>query len=118
MGAGCLQVDMGKLQCAIVLCDSKWAGHSEDVLRQDALVMTVQLNIRKLREEQRLRPINIICQKLGTSGLTRFEDRHRLPLGMTVNFTSYAAKILAQVGQQCVRRVVLLHRYGASVGGC
>lgn len=30
--------------------------------------------------------------------LTRFEDRHRLPIGVSVNFTSHAAKLLTQVG--------------------
>ena len=30
-------------------------------------------------------------------GITRFEDRLQLPLGVSVNFTSYSAKILAQV---------------------
>ena len=31
-------------------------------------------------------------------GLTRFEDRRRYPHGISVNFTSFAAKLLAQVG--------------------
>ncbi len=30
-------------------------------------------------------------------GMTRFEDRKRLPLGVSVNFTSFAAKILTAV---------------------
>ena len=71
-----------------------WPSHHPTI----QLPLSPQLNIRKLREDARLRPINIICQKLGASGMTRFEDRHRLPLGMTVNFTSYAAKMLGQVG--------------------
>ncbi|KIY99118.1 hypothetical protein MNEG_8845, partial [Monoraphidium neglectum] len=33
------------------------------VLRIDSLIMTVQLNIRKLLEDSRLPPINVICQK-------------------------------------------------------
>lgn len=31
------------------------------------------------------------------AGLTRFEDRKRLPLGIAVNLTSFAAKLLSQV---------------------
>eukprot|EP00882_Tetradesmus_deserticola_P028978 GHRQ01032337.1.p1 GENE.GHRQ01032337.1~~GHRQ01032337.1.p1 ORF type:complete len:124 (+),score=38.02 GHRQ01032337.1:42-413(+) len=40
---------------------------------------------------------DIICQKVATEGLTRFEDRHRLPLGISVNLNSFSAKTLAQV---------------------
>jgi hypothetical protein len=62
-----------------------------------SLVQTPQLNIRKLLEDASLPPINIICQKVGSEGLTRFEDRHRLPLGISVNLNSFAAKMLTQV---------------------
>lgn len=58
----------------------------------------MQLNVRKLLEEAGRPTINIICQKVATQGLTRFEDRKRLPLGISINFTSYAAKLLTQVG--------------------
>jgi hypothetical protein len=40
---------------------------------------------------------DIICQKVATEGLTRFEDRNRLPLGISVNLNSFSAKTLAQV---------------------
>ena len=30
-------------------------------------------------------------------GITRFEDRYRLPVGISVNMTSFAAKLLTQV---------------------
>lgn len=59
-----------------------------------------QLNMRKLLEDSKLPAINIICQKVASEGLTRFEDRHRLPLGISVNLNSFAAKLLAQV-QKC-----------------
>jgi len=62
-------------------------------------VMVVQLNIRKMLEEACLPPINIIGQKVASEGLTRFEDRSRLPLGISVNFTSFAAKMLTLVGE-------------------
>jgi hypothetical protein len=42
-------------------------------------------------------PADIICQKVATEGLTRFEDRNRLPLGISVNLNSFSAKTLAQV---------------------
>ncbi|GFH09909.1 uncharacterized protein HaLaN_05135 [Haematococcus lacustris] len=29
-------------------------------------------------------------------GMTRFEDRNRLPLGISINFSSYSAKLLTQ----------------------
>lgn len=57
----------------------------------------MQLNMRKLLEDSKLPAINIICQKVATEGLTRFEDRHKLPLGISVNLNSFAAKMLAQV---------------------
>ena len=41
--------------------------------------------------------INIIAEKCAFEGVTRFEDRYKLPLGISVNFTSYAAKLLAEV---------------------
>lgn len=56
-----------------------------------------QLNIRKLLDEAGLPPINIICEKVANQGLTRFEDRQRLPLGISVNFNSLSAKLLTQV---------------------
>jgi hypothetical protein len=43
------------------------------------------------------RAADIICQKVATEGLTRFEDRNRLPLGISVNLNSFSAKTLAQV---------------------
>ena len=45
---------------------------------------------------QRLPDINIICEKLAIAGVTRFEDRFKLPLGISVNMTSFAAKVLIQ----------------------
>eukprot|EP00798_Chlamydomonas_sp_ICE-L_P025812 gene25812-11487_t len=68
-----------------------------DMLRLDAMMMMVQLNVRKLIEDSRLPAINIICQKVALEGLTRFESRRRLPLCISMNLTSYDAKNLAQV---------------------
>ncbi len=42
--------------------------------------------------------INIICERLTVGGLpTRFEDQTRLPMGVSVNSTSYSAKLLQVV---------------------
>ena len=38
--------------------------------------------------------INIICEKVAAEGETRFEDRYRLPVGISVNMTSFSAKLL------------------------
>ncbi|WIA29180.1 hypothetical protein OEZ86_011691 [Tetradesmus obliquus] len=103
------KLDMSTFRCALVLCDELWVdpdsydGNGIDsldepsVLRLDSLVMVTQLNVRKLLEDSRLPPINIICQKVATEGLTRFEDRNRLPLGISVNLNSFSAKMLAQL---------------------
>ncbi|KIZ07098.1 hypothetical protein MNEG_0853 [Monoraphidium neglectum] len=103
------RLDLSSFKCAIVLCDEHWVDPDHDesngiestdepsMLRLDALMMTVQLNIRKTLADDGLPPINIICQKVASAGLTRFEDRHRLPLGISVNFTSFAAKMMAVV---------------------
>ena len=39
----------------------------------------------------------IICEKVAVEGVSRFEDRFRLPVGISVNMTSFAAKLLTQV---------------------
>eukprot|EP00775_Hariotina_reticulata_P013650 gene13650-13773_t len=103
------KLDLASFRCCLCLCDELWVDPDSNdangiesldepsVLRLDSLVMVTQLNIRKLLEDSQLPPINIICQKVATDGLTRFEDRHRLPLGVSVNFNSFAAKMLAQI---------------------
>ncbi|GBF91919.1 hypothetical protein Rsub_04643 [Raphidocelis subcapitata] len=110
---GKLRLALGKLlpqfHCALVLCDHSWLDPDRDdanglgsvdapsVLRIDSLIMTVQLNLRKIIVDQSLLPINIVAQKVGTGALTRFEDRQRLPLGIAVNFNSFTAKLMAQL---------------------
>lgn len=39
-----------------------------------------------------------MCEKIAFQGLTRFEDRQALPLGVSTNFTAYSAKLLTQAG--------------------
>ena len=41
--------------------------------------------------------INIICEKVAFDAVTRFEDRFRLPLGVTVNLTDYSAQLATEV---------------------
>lgn len=103
------KLDMSTFRCAVVLCDELWVDPDSNdsngidgvdepsVLRLDSLVMVTQLNVRKLLEDSRRPPINIICQKIATEGLTRFEDRNRLPLGISINLNSFSAKVLSQV---------------------
>ena len=45
--------------------------------------------------------INIVTEKVSFQGVTRFEDRRRLPLGVATNFSAYAAKVLTQVPGAC-----------------
>ena len=40
--------------------------------------------------------INIISEKVAFEGVTRFEDRQRLPLGISFNSTSLSASLLIQ----------------------
>ena len=50
-----------------------------------------------LRVQEQNRPdINIVCEKIAFQGLTRFENREALPLGVSTNFTAYSAKLLTQ----------------------
>ena len=39
----------------------------------------------------------MICEKVAFDGVTRFEDRYRLPLGVTVNMTDYSAQLATEV---------------------
>ena len=48
-------------------------------------------------QEQGYPLLNIICEKVAVEGVTRFEDRFRLPVGISVNMTSFSAKLLTQV---------------------
>lgn len=60
-------------------------------------------------QDQGLSDINVICEKVAYEGLTRFEDRRRLPLGISFNLASYSAKLLTQVRVLC-HRLLDLHR--------
>jgi hypothetical protein len=57
-------------------------------------VLAAQLNIR-MRLEMEGKEVSIIAEKMAYGSVTRFEDLKRLPLGMSVNFTSFSAKMLA-----------------------
>lgn len=63
---------------------------------------------------------------MATEGLTRFEDRNRLPLGISVNLNSFSAKMLAQVRRSgssaaasfmhcasCCNSVAILRQHGS-----
>ena len=53
----------------------------------------------RLPQDQRAPDINIIAEKCAFEGFTRFEDRFKMPLGISINYTSYAAKLLAEVSK-------------------
>jgi len=108
-------IDISSYSAAIVMQDTLWMQTSQgspgmpsddgeaayaltqaDMMRLDAAVLNVQLNIRYLLEQNNAPEINIIAEKLSSTGETRFEDRRRLPLGASINSSSFAAKSLAQ----------------------
>ncbi|CAK0782676.1 hypothetical protein CVIRNUC_005871 [Coccomyxa viridis] len=102
------KISVERFNSAIILCDAAWVDPDQntangislktkdDMLRLDAMVMTVQLGIRKLLEERGFPDINIITEKIAFQGITRFEDRGRMPLGSIFNVTSFSARILSQ----------------------
>ncbi|KAK9908516.1 hypothetical protein WJX75_009020 [Coccomyxa subellipsoidea] len=120
------KVDLGNVKCALVVCDNQWRDASsteesneehlqaQDYLRLDSMILVVQLNIRTILEEQGRPDINIVCEKVAFQGLTRFEDRHSLPLGVSSNFTAYSAKLLTQVAVEPKALVV----YSRMNGDC
>jgi hypothetical protein len=74
---------------------------SASMLKMDALILNCQLNLRHMI--QNISPSSdqsgmiFISEKLsGESRCTKYEDRARLPLGSSVNSSSFAAKVLAQ----------------------
>ena len=67
-------------------------------------------------QDQRAPDINIIAEKCAFEGFTRFEDRFKMPLGISINYTSYAAKLLAEV--HMLLRVLLLQPSGVAVISC
>ncbi|KAL4421226.1 hypothetical protein ABPG75_010517 [Micractinium tetrahymenae] len=88
-------IDVRRFKAAIVVSDSTWAGcgapdreggpqllMQAEMLRLDAAVLMVQLNIRMLLEEARQPSIPIICEKLTYLGGTRFEDDTKPPAGI------------------------------------
>jgi len=101
------RVDVTQFSSAVVFCDFAWMDPDMDLsngqemdrasmLRLDAIILAVQLNIRRMLEEASRPDINIICEKVAYQGLTRFEDPRRLPMGITFNTNAYSAKLLAQ----------------------
>lgn len=100
-------IDISEFSAAIIMQDTLWlndgvqneraayALSQEDMLRLDATVLTVQLNIRYLLEQNRSSEINIIAEKLASEGETRFENRSKLPLGASISSSSFSAKALA-----------------------
>ncbi|CAL8468748.1 g8288 [Coccomyxa elongata] len=100
------KIDVTRYTTAIVLCDQSWVDpdlddrngiqvrEQRDMLRLESQILLVQLHIRKSLMEAGYPDINIICEKVAAEGETRFEDRYRLPIGISVNMTSFSAKLL------------------------
>ena len=76
----------------------KYASPVSTHLRCPGHVQKLYVCSDTLLQEQQLPDLNIICEKLAFEGVTRFEDRYRLPVSISVNCTAYAAKLLAEVG--------------------
>lgn len=103
------KIDIQSYKSAVVLCDMEWVdpdlrvangiaiSDQGDMLRLDAMLMTVQLNLRKMLEEANMNSTIVVAEKCAFEGTTRFEDGLRLPLGISVNFPSFAAGILTEV---------------------
>ncbi|KAK9866656.1 hypothetical protein WJX84_009216 [Apatococcus fuscideae] len=103
------RVDLTKFRCAIILCDEGWIDpdldtsngiqieEEGDLLRLDSMLLMVQLNVRSILEAKGFPEINIICEKVAFEGVTRFEDRFRLPLGISFNMSAFSATIMSQV---------------------
>lgn len=69
-----------------------------DRLQSGTPAVAAVVNCHVNMQEEGCPDINIICERITVGGLpTRFEDQTRLPMGVSVNSTSYSAKLL-QVG--------------------
>ncbi|KAK9808551.1 hypothetical protein WJX73_007473 [Symbiochloris irregularis] len=102
------RLDVTRYTTAIVLCDQSWRDPDLDsrngievrsrrgMLRLESQILLAQLHIRKRLEEQGYPLLNIICEKVAVEGVTRFEDRFRLPVGISVNTNAFSAKLLTQ----------------------
>ena len=79
--------------------------HDVDVSRHSKVVQTSATQALMLgggAQDKGRKSINIVTEKVSFQGVTRFEDRRRLPLGVATNFSAYAAKVLTQArGARC-----------------
>lgn len=66
---------------------------------QDAVhavqVLAAQLNVRMRLERASRGFVSIVAEKMAYGSQTRFEDFTQLPVGISVNFTSFSSKMLA-----------------------
>lgn len=62
--------------------------------KEHTQVLTAQLNIR-MKLQAAGKEVSMVAEKMAYGGVTRFEDLRRLPLGISVNFTSFSAKMLS-----------------------
>lgn len=58
-------------------------------------VLAAQLNVRMRLERASRGWVSIVAEKMAYGSQTRFEDFTQLPVGISVNFTSFSSKMLA-----------------------
>ena len=68
----------------------------DDLCPYHTVVLSPRPYSLAILQAQKLPDFNILCEKCAFEGMTRFEDRFKQPLGISVNFTSYAARLLTQ----------------------
>ena len=64
-----------------------------------------------VKQEAGFPDINIITEKVAFEGVTRFEDRQRLPLGISFNSTSLSASLLIQAAYDPLARLANSNSY-------
>ncbi|KAK9801967.1 hypothetical protein WJX73_003033 [Symbiochloris irregularis] len=115
------KLQLETFRCAILLCDHMWLdpdmtaangvemGEEDDMLRLDSMMLMMQLNLRQLMEEAGFPSLNLITEKISFEGITRFEDKYRLPMGISVNQSGFSATLMAEAVYD--NRILLPYSY-------
>eukprot|EP00892_Ulva_mutabilis_P004077 jgi/Ulvmu1/2040/UM120_0036.1 len=104
------KLDVKSVDIAMVLCDERWLDPDQDMangyddittpgdlLRLEAVVLAAQLNLRMRLQRAARTWVSVVAEKMAYGSQTRFEDFTQLPVGISVNFTSFSSKMLAFV---------------------
>ena len=81
-----------------LLCHTLVMGHPSLLFL--ALMATFTENRACFMQAANHPPINLISEKVAFQGVTRFDDRYRLPLGISVNMAAFSATLMAEVSFQ------------------